>query len=154
MKYSTLLFCIFCSFGSMYAQMSFTYSPDNSELSILFEKSIVLDSARTQVELDLKNRWQYKKCKKVKIAIRGACLLETSTDTLSQTTLNIDMFGKSFTRKIYSNQDYIEEFTRPGRFLYKRPRIIISLLGHNSDRKVYIDAFDLSANQYPSKPKK
>lgn len=154
MKYPTLLFCVFCSFGCIYAQISYVYSPNNSELSILFGKSIVLDSSRTQLELDLKDRWRYKKSEKVKITVRGACLLETSTDTLSQTTLSIDMFGKSFTRKIYSNKDYSEEFTRPGRFLYKRPKIIISVLGRNPDRKIHIDSFDISANKYPSKPKR
>jgi len=64
------------------------------------------------------------------------------------------MFGKAFTRKIYSNKDYIEEFTRPGRFLYKHPKIIISAFGLSMDRNIYIDAIDVSANKYPLKLKK
>lgn len=153
MRYSTLFYCIFCSFGSIYAQVNYTYSPDNSQLSIILDESTVLDSYRTQIELDLKDRWRYKKCNEVKITIRGACFLETNPDTLRQTTLNIDMFGKSFTRKIYSNKEFIEEFTRPARFLYKRPRIIISVLYLNPEGKIYVDTIDVSANKYPSKQK-
>ncbi len=134
------------------AQLSITYSPDNSEMTVLFTSEILLNSKQDKVEFDLSGRWRYKKCKKVNIFIRGRVADELREDTLGQTTMALEVFGKKITKQLQSNTDFTLEFRRPGRLVYRKPKVIVTSTPLPAGRLIYIDSIDMSANKYPKNP--
>lgn len=150
MKY-TLSFIVFFLLTEVHAQMSFTYSPENSEMTVLFTEEVILHSGQLRKEFDLKGKWRYKKCKKVNVFIRGALTDELNEDTLTQTVVTFEIFGKKFEKPLYLNKDYTVEFRRPGRLVYRKPKIVISSPPLPQGRSIYIESFDMSANKYPKK---
>lgn len=121
--------------------ISFSYAPDSSSLSILLN-GLKLNGNSNGFSLNLKNKWSRQYSDSCVFYVRGFCNLPNKTDS---TDFSINLFGHNYQYTV-GNGNYIFHENFMGASISNQPKIIVKSSGVKKNEKVFIeiDSYDLA----------